>query len=109
MAKEIREVIAVQEAAAAGDVKKLKYLQSLRGMIDYGEEADLLSPSLETINHNNTASQLIEREHEALKDFFGIGVPVIIPPTILLETQKIAEAEGFKLEIKLFSLRRLKA
>jgi len=40
-------------------------------------------------------SQLVEREHEALRAFFGKEVPVLTPPSELFETLKVAEVEGF--------------
>jgi len=40
-------------------------------------------------------SQLVEREREALRTFFGKEVSVDIPPAILLETLRVAEDKGF--------------
>lgn len=49
-----------------------------------GTKKDFLNPS-----------QLVEKEHEALKDFFGGEVAVVTPPPLFFETQRVAEGEGF--------------
>jgi len=51
---------------------------------DRGVAVDILNPS-----------QLVEREHEALRAFFGKEVRVFTPPSELFETLKVAEVEGF--------------
>lgn len=51
---------------------------------DCGIAVDILNPS-----------QLIEKEHEALRAFFGKEVPVVTPPPELFEAQRVAETEGF--------------
>ena len=47
-------------------------------------------------------SQLIERESEALKAFFSKEIPVITPPTELLEALKVAETKGFGILVPLY-------
>ena len=120
MAKEIREIIAFHEQLAALSKNKpenkdaISRLQGIRNIVDAAEKrGDLLPqlpensgvalPSVEqasqaVILDSLRASQLVEREHKALKGFFGKEIPVITPPAILFETQKIAEGEGFRLE-----------
>lgn len=43
-----------------------------------------------------TASQLVERTHEELKTKLNREIHVPKPPALLLETQRVAEGEGFK-------------
>ncbi len=42
-------------------------------------------------------TQLVEREHNALKTFFGKEVPVAQPPALLAETLRVAEGEGLSI------------
>ena len=42
-------------------------------------------------------TQLVEREHNALKTFFGKEVPVVQPPALLAETLRVAEGEGLSI------------
>ena len=44
-----------------------------------------------------TSSQLVEKTHESLKNFFGKEVKVAAPSSLFLEFGKIVEAEGFSI------------
>lgn len=46
-------------------------------------------------DHPEKSSQLIEKEHEVLREFFGKEIPVVAPPSELFETLRVAEVEGF--------------
>lgn len=49
-----------------------------------------------------SSSQLVEKEHEALRAFFGKEILVPVPPPELVGTQKVAESEGFGILVPLY-------
>ncbi len=132
MAREIKEVIAFHEALVGkqpeADSKSLQEqaLRTLRSAVDAAQMIGALLPRLPSQDKQSEAklevsmgesgllstSQLVEREHEALKDFFGEEVPIAQPPELLLKAQEIAIGEGlgrlvpiyFVFDTKLFTL-----
>lgn len=100
MAKEIREIIAMQEAVAAGDQARLAGLKRLRADVDYAEsegfldaslpQAKPLTPTSEAViplpTKDQLREQLVLKEKDALSHFFGKDIVVPEPPVELLST-----------------------